>query len=78
MADAPPQLRPPHVLGLELERTVQVLDSFIDFVTTEGELGSASQPADRLQAQTLELVLRSGPGQVGVLGATRLRVMVGQ
>jgi len=61
-----------------LERTVQVLESFIDFVATEGELGSASQPGDRSQAQTLELVLRSGPGQVGVLGATRFRVMVRQ
>jgi hypothetical protein len=61
-----------------LERTVQVLESFIDFVATEGELGSASQRGERSQAQTLELVLRSGPGQVGILGATRFRVMVGQ
>src|SRR5207253_6300836 len=41
-------------------------------------LGGASQPGDCPRAQTLELLLRSCPGQVGILGACRLRVMVGK
>ena len=62
----------------ELERALQLGEALVEVVAFDRELGRTPQPAERPHAEPLELLGLVRPGEIGVLGAGGLRVVVGE
>jgi hypothetical protein len=75
-ADLAPEGRPETHVGRQVDGTSQEPEALVDVVAPDGELRRAAQPVDGLFAQRLELFLRAGPGEIGVLRPRRLGVVV--
>jgi len=73
-----PELTLPGRIRLQVRRPPQEGDSVIDLVAAHGERGGSPRPDDGAGAQSLDLVVLAGPGDVEVLRAHSQGVVVCQ
>ena len=63
---------------LQLERALEKGDALVDLVTAHGELSGSAKPRERIPAKSLQLGGIVLPNELRVLGAHRLRIVVGE
>jgi len=71
-----PEVRGPSQVLLELERAAEKADRVLELVPARRQLSGAREPCNRPVAQVCRLVLVTTPGEVRVLRADRLAVVV--